>query len=266
MLTKIAGRHSIKVGGDLTRLYYLNNPVYAARPSFGFRNIWDFANDAPYSEGGQFDAATGVPFANRQDNRVNLWGAFVQDDYKIRPNLTINAGIRWSYFGAQDSKENNLDVLQYGSGPDALTGLNIHVGGRLYSPQKNNWGPQLGFAWQPKASENRMVIRGGFGINYNQMKLPSPLMATEIRPTRSRQTSAARLPLPLTHRFSTRRQAASTHCLVMPPILRPLQPSVRIIYRSMEIQSRLRASRPTQRRSPTTTTRWTCNTCCPSRW
>ena len=112
VLTKILGRHSIKAGGDLTRLYYLNNPVYAARPSFNFRNEWDFANDAPYNENGQFDAATGIPFANRQDDRVNVWGFFVQDDYKIRPNLTINAGIRWSYFGAFYSKQNNLDVLR----------------------------------------------------------------------------------------------------------------------------------------------------------
>jgi len=171
ILTKILGRHSIKAGGDLTRLYYLDNPVYAARPSFGFRNLWDFANDAPYSESGQFDSATGVPFANRQDNRENIWGVFVQDDYKIRPNLTINAGLRWSYFGAFDSKQNNLDVLQFGPSPNPLAGLNVRVGGSLYTPQKNNWGPQLGFAWQPKESMNKMVIRGGFGINYNQNEI-----------------------------------------------------------------------------------------------
>jgi hypothetical protein len=169
ILTKVAGRrHSFKVGGDLTRLYYLNNNVAAARPSFTFRNLWDFANDAPFSETAQFDSATGIPSANREDNRANIWGAFVQDDYKILPNLTINAGLRWSYFGAFDSKENNLDVLQFGQGADLLTGLNIRVGGSLYTPQKLNFGPQLGFAWQPRESENRLVVRGGFGINYNQ--------------------------------------------------------------------------------------------------
>jgi len=171
VLTKIVGRHSIKAGGELTRLYYLQNPVYNARPSFGFRNLWDFANDAPYSESGQFDSKTGIPFANRQDNRENLWGAFIQDDYKIFPNLTINAGLRWSYFGAFDSKQNNLDVLTYGSGASALTGLAIHVGGGLYSPEKIDFGPQLGFAWQPRQSGNRMVVRGGFGINYNQNEI-----------------------------------------------------------------------------------------------
>jgi hypothetical protein len=171
VLTKILGRHSIKTGGDFTRLYYLNNPVYAARPSFNFRNLWDFANDAPYSESGQFSSTTGIPFANRQDNRINILGFFVQDDFKARPNLTINAGLRWSYFGSYYSKDNNLDVLRYGSGTSALSGLNIKIGSNLYTPQKWNFGPQLGFAWLPAESMNRLVIRGGFGVNYNQNEI-----------------------------------------------------------------------------------------------
>lgn len=171
VLTKVLGRHSIKAGGDLTRLYYLNNPVYAVRPNFNFHNLWDFANDAPYFEKGQFNHSTGVPFANRQDNRENIWGFFVQDDYKIRPNLTLNIGLRWSYFAGYYSKQNNLDVMQFGTGSDPLTGLNIRVGGNLYTPQKSNWGPQLGFSWQPIGSGGKAVLRGGFGINYNQNEI-----------------------------------------------------------------------------------------------
>ena len=171
ILTKTLGSQNIKVGGELTRLYYLNNPVYAARPGFNFKNLWDFANDAPYFESGQFDHATGVPFANRQDDRITMWGFFAQDDYKIRPNLTVNLGLRWSYFGAMYSKENNLDVLQFGSGANALSDLNIRVGGNLYTPQKYNFGPQVGFAWQPKVANGNAVIRGGFGINYNQNEI-----------------------------------------------------------------------------------------------
>ncbi len=168
VLTKIIGRHSIKVGGDFTRLYYLNQSIGSARPSFTFRNLWDFANDAPYGEGGQFSSATGVPFANRQDDREDLWGVFVQDDFKIRPNLTINAGLRWSYFGALYSKQGNLDALR---SLNNLAALNIRVGGNLYTPQKTNFGPQLGFSWQPLKSEGRMVLRGGFGINFNQNEI-----------------------------------------------------------------------------------------------
>jgi Carboxypeptidase regulatory-like domain len=171
VLTKVAGRHNIKIGGELSRLYYLNNPVYAARPAFNFHNLWDFANDAPYYESGQFNSATGVPFANRQDDRVNIWGFFAQDDFKVLPNLTINLGLRWSYFGAFYSKENNLDVLRLGTGADPLDGINIRVGGSLYDPQKANFGPQFGFAYQPTMFQNKMVVRGGFGVNYNQNEI-----------------------------------------------------------------------------------------------
>jgi hypothetical protein len=171
VLTKVAGRHSIKTGGEFTRLFYLNNPVYAARPGFNFHNLWDFANDAPYLETGQFDHATGIPFANRQDGRENIVGVFVQDDFKIRPNFTINLGLRWSYFGAFSTKQNNLDVLRFGSGANPLTGLNVRVGGNLYTPQKTNFGPVVGFAWQPNQYNGKIVIRGGFGIAYNQNEI-----------------------------------------------------------------------------------------------
>ena len=54
VLTKVLGRHNIKVGGEFTRLQYENNSIAATRPSFNFQNLWDFANDAPYQESGQF--------------------------------------------------------------------------------------------------------------------------------------------------------------------------------------------------------------------
>jgi hypothetical protein len=142
VLTKVIGRHSIKAGGELTRLYYLNNNVGASRPQFFFHNLWDFANDAPYKESGQFDAKTGIPFANRLDNRENLWGAFVQDDFKILPNLTFNLGLRWSYFESLYSKQNNLDVLRLGSGAGTLSNMNIRIGGHLYDPSKT-----MSFPW-----------------------------------------------------------------------------------------------------------------------
>ncbi|HXO31861.1 MAG TPA: hypothetical protein VN901_05920, partial [Candidatus Acidoferrales bacterium] len=171
VLTKVLGRHSIKVGGDLTRLSYLNENLGGGRPSFNFENFWDFANDAPFFETAVFNAKTGIPFGNRQDDRENLWGAFVQDDFKVLPNLTINLGLRWSYFGSIYTKQNNQDVLQFGSGANLLTGMHVRVGGNLYTPQKNNFGPVVGFAWQPKPYQGKIVIRGGFGISYNQNEI-----------------------------------------------------------------------------------------------
>jgi hypothetical protein len=170
-LTKVLGRHTIKAGGSLTRLYYLNEATYAARPSYNFINVWDFLNDAPYSETGTFNPLTGTPTANRQDTRSNLWAFFVQDDFKLRPNLTINAGLRWSYFGSISTKQNNLSVAQLGTGASLLTSLRMRQGGNLYNPQKLNFGPQLGFAWSPMKDQGKFVLRGGFGINYNQEEI-----------------------------------------------------------------------------------------------
>jgi len=168
VLTKVIGRHNVKAGVDFTRLSFLQENIYSSRPQFDFNNLWDFANDAPYQEAGQFDAATGIPSPNRQDDRENIWGLFVQDDFKIRPNLTINLGLRWSYFGALESKQNNLDVLKFGQGVDALTGMSVHIGGGLSNPQKNNFGPMIGFAWSPNGFNNKLVVRGGVGVAYNQ--------------------------------------------------------------------------------------------------
>jgi hypothetical protein len=190
VLTKIHGRHSIRVGGDLTRLFYLNEVIYAARPGFGFHNIWDFANDAPFGEGGnfggQFDFRTGVPFANRQDDRENLWGVFAQDDFKVTPTLTLNLGLRWSYFDSLYTKQNNQDVMLFGPGANPLDGLHIRIGGNLYTPQKTNFGPVVGFAWSPARLQNKVVVRGGFGINYNQNEIAITANASGNPPNASK--------------------------------------------------------------------------------
>ena len=169
--TKVVGNHSIKFGGELDRIYYLNNPVYSARPSFNFYNVWNFLNDAPFSESGTFNPATGIPNVNRQDDRQNLWGGFVQDAWKARPNLTLNFGVRYSYFGAFYSKQNNLAVVNFGTGTDTYTGVNIRRGGSLTNPQTGNLGPQFGFSYAPTGLNNHMVIRGGYGLNFNQTEI-----------------------------------------------------------------------------------------------
>src|ERR1039458_6762227 len=61
--------------------------------------------------------------------------------------------------------------MQFGSGADPLSGVNIKVGDGLYSPSKNDWGPQIGFDWQPMSLNSKAVVRGGFGINYNQNEI-----------------------------------------------------------------------------------------------
>ena len=168
--TKVWGRHTIKFGGDITRLFYLNNQPYNAAPHYNFFNLWDFLNDAPHTEGGTFDPNTGIPTAARQDDRQAIWGVFVQDDFKLRRNLTLNIGMRYNYFGALTSKQGNMFVAIPGNDSNYMTGLSVQKG-HSWDPQKNNFGPQVGFAWSPSYFNDKLVVRGGYGLNYNQMEI-----------------------------------------------------------------------------------------------
>src|SRR5579872_2129018 len=169
--TKIIGRHTVKVGGDLTRLFYLNQCVGCGIPGYNFFNMWDFLNDAPHTEGyTTFDPHTGLPTTLRQDDREDIWGFFAQDDFKLRKNLTLNLGLRWSYFGPLSSKENNMYVAVPGAGADYLTGLVVQKG-NSWNAQKNNFSPEIGFAWSPGRFHDKLVFRGGYGLNYNQEEI-----------------------------------------------------------------------------------------------
>ncbi len=168
--TKIYGRHTVKFGGELTRLFYLQDCPGCSVPHYNFFNVWDFLNDAPQEENAGFDPHTGVPTTQRQDQREALWGLFVQDDFKLRRNLTINAGLRYSYFGPLSSKEGNMLVATPGAGTNFLTGLTVRPG-HSWNPQKNNFGPQIGFAWSPSRFKDKLVVRGGYGLSYNQEEL-----------------------------------------------------------------------------------------------
>jgi hypothetical protein len=172
--TKIYGPHTIKFGGEVTRLFYLQECASCGVPRYSFFNLWDFLNDAPQSEGGSgqsFNPTNGLPTTVRQDQRENIWGFFVQDDFKVRSNLTVNLGLRWSYFGPLSSKEGNMFVAVPGAGANYLTGLTVRKG-NSWNAQKGNFGPQIGVAWSPTSLfghqfQSRLVVRGGYGLSYN---------------------------------------------------------------------------------------------------
>ena len=174
VLTKIHGAHTMKMGGEFTRTLFVDAPYWADRPSYNFNNMWDFLNDAPNSENAQFDPNTGIPSALRKDLRQNIIGLFFQDNWKVKSNLTLTLGVRWELFSGTSEKHGKLGNVVLGSGANEFTGLRMSIGGSMFTPQKNNFGPQLGFAWNPKQFlgheySNRLVIRGGFGIAYNSI-------------------------------------------------------------------------------------------------
>jgi hypothetical protein len=168
--TKVEGSHTIKFGADVTRLFYLSECASCGVPNYDFFNLWSFLNDAPHAESSGFNPATGVPSTERQDQRAVIWGAFVQDDFKLRRNLTLNLGLRYSFFGPLSSKQGNMLQAVPGSGSGYLTGLVVRPG-HSWNAQKNNLGPEIGVAWSPSRFNDRLVVRGGYGLSYNQQQI-----------------------------------------------------------------------------------------------
>ncbi|HEY7212410.1 MAG TPA: TonB-dependent receptor [Bryobacteraceae bacterium] len=169
-LSTVQGNHSLKVGVDIYKEQDNDTQAFAGRPTYQFRNLWDLANDAPYLETGNFDPRTGMPTSNTRYIRSAIYAGFIQDDWRVKPNLTLNLGLRWEYFTAPHEKYDNSSNVLLGSGADPLLGLRMKVGGDLYNASMQNWSPQVGFAWRPNPASEKFVLRGGFGIGYNRMQ------------------------------------------------------------------------------------------------
>jgi hypothetical protein len=174
-LTKVLNSHSLKFGTDIYREQDNDQAPWGGIPTYQFNDLWDWGNDAPISESSNFDPRTGRPTSAVKYVRSSIWALFAQDDYKVRPNLTLNLGLRWEYFSPLHEKYNNQSTVILGSGASALTDLRLRIGGDLYSASHHNFGPQIGFAWSPggifgRGFNNNFVLRGGFGIAYNRMQ------------------------------------------------------------------------------------------------
>lgn len=170
VLTKVYHSHTIKMGGEISRLLLVDTAPWNARPTYDFNNMWDLLNDAPIQEFATFNPSTGVPSDFRFDSRETLYGFFAQDSYKVKPNLTLTAGLRWEYFGPISDKYGHLPVVELGQGANVITGIKVRTGGNLFNSSKANFGPELGFAWSPAQFNDKLVFRGGFGIAYTALQ------------------------------------------------------------------------------------------------
>lgn len=173
-VTKVSGSHLLRFGADTYKDQVADYAIWAGLPpTFHFHNLWDWANDAPYKENGEFDPRTGIPTGVKKYIRSNIVAFFAQDDYKLRPNFTLNLGLRWEYFGPIHEKYGNLGVVTLGTGANTLTGLTLKTKVNAYNASHANFGPQIGFAWSPKSAfghefQRNFVLRGGFGISYTR--------------------------------------------------------------------------------------------------
>lgn len=197
MLTKIAGRHSIRMGYDL-RSYRENayGPGHSAgRYDFGNNFVRGPLDNSAGAAVGQSLASMllGLPTGGLIDrnaarsNQTLYHGAFIHDDWKITSRLTLNLGLRYEYEGATDERYNRntrgFDFFAdspieaaakaaYGASPiPEIPAANFRVKGGLlfatstdrgfWKPDPNNVQPRLGFAFK---LTDKVVIRGGWGV------------------------------------------------------------------------------------------------------
>lgn len=151
------GRHSIKLGG----IFQHQNQTRenAETPTLTYTSEADLLANSPTSVSVTFGI---LPYV------IKDWsnGYFVQDDFKIRPNLVLNLGLRYDYFSVPAERDNRLFNREEPFGLGALRPQE----GTLFNPDKNNFAPRVGFAWTiDKAA--RTVVRSGFGVFYTRAPL-----------------------------------------------------------------------------------------------
>jgi carboxypeptidase family protein len=177
--TWVAGRHTIKFGGEYRRAIIdsFNDNLERGLFSFGAADPTTLVAcqvASPLSSGcadnGSLilvsyyfgNAFPSADAGNTQRTTYNNGLAFfVQDDFRARPNFTVNLGVRWEYFGPISEAHNLLSNL----GQDGNLAL-IGTDGlkHAYDRDLNNFGPRIGFAWN---TLSKTVIRGAYGIYYD---------------------------------------------------------------------------------------------------
>ncbi len=203
----VRGRHSIRFGGEVRRDRYNQYGNQKVTGEFGFDGQSTFDPTrrsttgfifADYMLGSTNLAARVTAMANGMLRRSSYYG-YVQDDWKIAPNLTLNIGLRYENSRIWNDKYRgimNVKLFDLGVGPDGLLpntkvpiltrpgkgdfyeGLNFHfadgqltqsgdefMGRGLVNPDNNNFAPRLGLSYSPS---NRWTVRAGGGVFYVQ--------------------------------------------------------------------------------------------------
>lgn len=176
------GQHFLHAGVDIMRRNFTFDEAFNPRGTFDFDGRSTTLNGAPPDDVNAFAAfmlglATSAsisptPFAT---NMSNWWNDFYfQDDWKARPNLTLNIGLRYDLFTQPLQKGANTNFLMNGVFPGWVPSEQIFhdapghpntpgVPAALTYPDYKDWGPRAGFAYQVPGVR-ALVVRGGYGI------------------------------------------------------------------------------------------------------
>jgi len=167
-MTLDRGRHSLRFGFEYRRVFKGLSIGPPSAGSFTFRNIADFVADRPFRQTLTVDPNTGAPAGFPRYFTQFESGLFFQDDWKISSRLNVNLGVRHDYFGTVSEREGRLSSLVFGSGDSFTERLaNASVGrvDRLYRPERTNFSPRVGLAWDP-FGDRKTSIRAGFSMAF----------------------------------------------------------------------------------------------------
>ena len=154
------GTHSIKFGFALERMQLNSESEPLLNGRFVFPNLSAFLTNRPSLFTGSFPN-TVTPRGVRQ----LLLAGYIQDDWRARPNLTLNLGLRYEMTTVPTEVHNKISNLIN------ITDAVPHLGNPFFlNPTLRNFEPRIGFAWDPFRN-GKSSIRGGFGI-FDVLPLP----------------------------------------------------------------------------------------------
>lgn len=158
-----AGRHSLTLGANVEK--FDNNwlHTFGAVGSFSFQNLTAFLRGQATS----FTADTPDSSFFRTFRQM-MFGWYLQDDFRVSSNLTLNLGIRHEWITVPVEKYNRLYIFKDLFNPNAPDPLTTPVQGFFKNPSLKNFAPRFGLAWDPKGN-GKMAIRAGFGVFHSQL-------------------------------------------------------------------------------------------------
>jgi hypothetical protein len=167
-LTYVHGRHLLKFGGDLR---ILQQNAYRDIESRGFIDFTGLLLGNALEElllGLPTDSGVAT-LDNPEHLRTHSYNFFANDQWHVRPDLTLTLGLRYEYNSPGVDAANHANL--YDQSTQTLVPVGTDGMPRAgYVPNRDNFAPRLGLAWAPGA-QHRTVVRAGYGIYYDQSSL-----------------------------------------------------------------------------------------------